>query len=257
MGSDELQLKVEDLRVGFPSLEEPDHSILRGMGFYIHSGEILGLMGPSGCGKTLTALTIMGLAGRIGAKVTSGRILFFCKGEGKRGVVDLMKICEEGFRSIRGRQLSMIWQNPVAVLDPVVTVGRQLTQTMAFYHGWERRMTRKQREQLESEAEEILKLCGLSGVHGIREKYPGQLSVGMCQRVAIGLGICGKPRLLIADEPTASLDHDSRDGIFDTLFKLRQELNMSILLITHDEKKCRESADRILRMEKGRVAEHE
>ena len=175
MRFNELQLKVENLWAGFPSLEEPDSSILRGMDFSIHFGEILGLMGPSGCGKTLTALTVMGLTKRVGAKVTSGRILFFCNGDAGRKEMDLMKISEKDFRKLRGKQISMIWQNPVGVLDPVVTVGRQLRQTIAFYHGWERRLTGGQRERLESEMEEILELCGLSGVHGIREKYPGQL----------------------------------------------------------------------------------
>lgn len=249
------QLKVENLWVGFPSASEPDHRVLRALDFSVYSGETVGLMGPSGCGKTLTALTIMGLAGRIGAKITSGRILFNRSNDGESTVIDLLKTPEEDYLPLRGRQVSMISQNPVSVLDPVAPVGKQLARTLAYYHGWERRMTKGQREELESEIEKTLKLSGLSGVQKIREKYPCELSVGMCQRVAIGLGICGRPTLLIADEPTASLDHDSRDWVFDTLSALGQDLSMSLLLITHDEKKCKEVADRILIMEEGMVNE--
>ncbi len=249
------QLKVENLCAGFPSALDSDHSILRGLDFSVGSGEIVGLMGPSGCGKTLTALTIMGLAGKIGAMITSGRVLFNRSNGRESTVTDLLKITEEDYISLRGRQVSMISQNPVSVLDPVVPVGKQLVRTVAYYRGWEGRRTKEQREALESEVENTLRLSGLSGVYKIREKYPSELSVGMCQRVAIGLGICGGPALLIADEPTASLDHESRDWVFETLFMLRRELSMSLLLITHDEKKCREVADRILIMEGGRVKE--
>ncbi|MDI9493830.1 MAG: ATP-binding cassette domain-containing protein, partial [Bacillota bacterium] len=100
MSFGELQLKVEDLWAGFPSLEEPDRRVLRGIDFFIRSGEILGFMGPSGCGKTLTALTVMGLTKRVGAKVTSGRILFFCNGDAGRKEMDLMKISEKDFRKL-------------------------------------------------------------------------------------------------------------------------------------------------------------
>ena len=249
------QLQVENLWVSFPSASEPDYNVLRGLDFSVNSGEIVGLMGPSGCGKTLTALTIMGLAGRIGAKVTWGSV-FFNRSNGRESTVtDLLKIPEEDYLPLRGRSLSLISQNPVSVLDPVVPVGRQLAQTIAFYRGWEGRATKEQREELESEVETTLRLSGLSGVEKIRKRYPSELSVGMCQRVAIGLGICGGPALLIADEPTASLDYDSRDWVFDTLFTLCRELSMSLLLITHDEKKCREVADKILIMEEGKVKE--
>ncbi len=249
------QLKVEDLWAGFPSASHEDHSILRGLDFAVYSGEVLGLLGPSGCGKTLTALTIMGLAGKIGAKITSGRIFFKRKNERDCTMIDLLKIREEEYLPLRGMQISLISQNPVSVLDPVVPVGRQLARTIAYYRGWKGRMTKAEKDELEMEMEKTLNLSGLSGVQGIREKYPCELSVGMCQRVAIGLGICGGPALLIADEPTASLDYDSRDWIYDTLLMLRQELSMSLLLITHDERKCREAANRILIMEEGKVKE--
>lgn len=249
------QLKVENLWAGFPSALEPDHKVLKGLDFSVYPGEIVGLMGHSGCGKTLTALTIMGLAERVGAKITWGRVLFNKRNGKESEVTDLLKIPEGDHLSLRGRQLSMISQNPVSVLNPVVPVGRQLEQTIAYYRGWKGRMGKEQREELESAVEKTLRLSDLWGVHKIREKYPSELSVGMCQRVAIGLGICGGPALLVADEPTASLDHDSRDWVFDTLFMLRRELSMSLLLITHDERKCREVADRILIMEGGKVRE--
>ncbi len=247
-------LVVEDLWLGFPEKGRVDTCILRGVDFGIRYGEILGLMGASGCGKTMTALTILGLADRMGARVMKGRVRF-PMADGVEVEKDILAIPEEERISLRGRKLAYISQNPLAALNPVVPVGKQLQQTIAFYRGFKGGISPSQRQWLAEESRQVLQFCGLAKEKGIEGKYPNQLSVGMCQRAAIGLAICGRPELLIADEPTASLDADSRDWVMENLCRLRDQLSMSMLLITHQEKLSRTAADRVLRMEEGRVEE--
>lgn len=253
MSIKDVQLKAEDLWVTFHPEDNREHSVLKGMNFTIYEGEILGLMGRSGCGKTVTAMTIMGLVERIGGRVTEGKILY--KNEKQKALKDLLTLKEPELIQIRGREIAMISQNPVAVLNPVVPVGKQLEQTIAYYHHCLDDGLENRKDYLQEESEEILGLSGLAREKGIRNKYPNQLSVGMCQRVAIGLGICGRPKLLIADEPTASLDYGSKDWVLEKLLQLRERLSMSILLITHDRQGCNYMADRIINMQDGSIGE--
>ncbi|MDD4583547.1 MAG: ABC transporter ATP-binding protein [Eubacteriales bacterium] len=243
--SENALLKINNLWVSFISGASAESSVLKGTRLQIGKGEIVGLMGRSGCGKTTTAMAIMGLTERNGGKIMAGKILLQ-NISGNEQYIDLLELNQKEMVEIRGREIAMISQNPVSVLNPVIPIGKQLMGTLAYYN---------KSANLEEELDRVLTLSGLWEDKDIIKKYPHQLSVGMCQRVAIGLGICGGPKLLLADEPTASLDYCNKRWILNKLLQLNTELSMSILLITHDRESCGSVADRILYMKNGRIGE--
>ncbi len=210
-----------------------------GVSFDIPRAAAVGLVGDSGCGKTLTALSVMRLIGPPG-QIESGEVLF----DGQ----DVLKLPERDMPSIRGRKMTMIFQEPMASLNPVYTVGRQIAETLRLHDKLTRTEARKK----------TIDLLGSVGVGSPATRldfYPHQLSGGMRQRVALAMALACKPALLIADEPTAALDVTTQAQIFDLLRKLRDKLEMSVLLVTHDIGIVAEFAEQLIVMHAGRVIE--
>ncbi|MEE6274131.1 ABC transporter ATP-binding protein [Georgenia wangjunii] len=206
----------------------------------VRRGEVVCLVGESGSGKSVTARTIMGLTQLDGRMRVSGQALF----EG----TDLFGLGKEQMRRLRGRDLSMVFQEPLSSLDPVYTVESQLREGL------------RRREKLSGKAErarmsEALAEVGIHDGTRVLRSYPHQLSGGMCQRVMIAMALLTQPRLLIADEPTTALDVTIQAQILELLDRLRVETDMSVLLVTHDMGVAADLADRVVVMYAGRVVE--
>jgi peptide/nickel transport system ATP-binding protein len=209
-----------------------------GVSFDLYPGEILGIVGESGCGKTTLALSLLNLVPHPGA-IESGQILF--RG---RNVIDM----EGGeLRDLRGRDVSMIFQDPVAGLNPVLSVGEQVQEIITAHTGVDNREARRR-------AVELLESMGLADAERVAGRYPFQLSGGMAQRVMIATAMALQPAILIADEPTSALDMTVQAQILEELRKLRDR-GVAILLITHDLGVIAQMADRVEVMYGGRLAE--
>jgi peptide/nickel transport system ATP-binding protein len=233
-----VTLSVQGLSVSFhlgaervPALEE--------VSFDLRSGEVLALVGESGSGKTLTALAIMGLLPEA-ARVDRGAVLL--------GNRDVLKLPAKELTRLRGDRMSMIFQEPMTSLNPVLTIGLQLTEGLEFHLGLtpQAAVTR---------AGELLRLVGISAAERWLRQYPHQLSGGMRQRVMIAMAIACDPQLIIADEPTTALDVSIQAQIIDVLADIRARLKTAILLITHDLGVVAEMADRVAVLYSGRVVE--
>ena len=210
-----------------------------GVSFAVNAGEILSLVGESGSGKSVTALSILGLLPRQG-RVTVGEILF----EGR----DLCALTEGELDEVRGAGIAMIFQDVLNSLNPVLTVGRQMTEGMRRHLGLSR-------ADAEARAVELLARTGRRDAPDAMKKYPHQLSGGMRQRVMIAMALSCRPRLLIADEPTTALDVTIQLQIMQMLKGIRDETGMAILLITHDIGLVAETADRVVVMYAGQCVE--
>ena len=207
--------------------------------FEVNPGEILCIVGESGCGKSITALSILGLLAR-GGRVTGGEILFQER--------NLLELNEKQLDTIRGSEISMIFQDIMYSLNPVFTVESQLTEAI-------RRHLNRGRREVRELAATLLKRTGISQPHVVLRKYPHQLSGGMRQRVMIAMALACRPRLLIADEPTTALDATIQLQILRLLKDLRNETGMAILFITHDLGVVAEMADRVVVMYAGQCVE--
>jgi oligopeptide transport system ATP-binding protein len=203
-------------------------------------GEILGVVGESGCGKSVHALSIMQLIPDPPGKITDGEVLF----EGQ----DLLKKSEEEMRKVRGRDIAMIFQDPMSSLNPVYTVGFQIVEALRLHND----MTK---EEALKRAGELLTLVGIPGAKDRLKDYPHQFSGGMRQRAMIAMALSCNPKLLIADEPTTALDVTIQAQIVDLVKKLQQELEMAIMWITHDLGVVAELAERINVMYAGMIIE--
>ncbi|MDL2263513.1 ABC transporter ATP-binding protein [Synergistaceae bacterium OttesenSCG-928-I11] len=230
-------LEIRDLMITFQT-QRGLLPAVSGIDIEAQAGEIVGVVGESGCGKTVTALSVMGLLPDRAR--TSGEILL----DG----TDLLGLTPEEMRRTRGTRISMIFQEPMAALNPVLTVGRQLTEPLVRIMGIG-----------ESEAtEQAVRMLETVHVSGARERlsaYPHQLSGGLCQRVMIAMALIRQPRLLIADEPTTALDVTIQAQILDLLRELRDRTGTAILLITHDLGVVAELCDRVYVMYAGHVME--
>lgn len=234
----ESLLEVRNLRASFFT-DEGTVAAVDDVSFRIQPGEILGLVGESGCGKSVTSLSILRLLSSPG-RITGGEIIF----EGK----NLLQLSEKQMCSIRGNKISMIFQEPMTSLNPVMTIGDQVAESLILHKNISR-------SEAKGQAVELLRSVHISDPqHRIRE-YPHQLSGGMRQRVMIAIAIACKPALLIADEPTTALDVTIQAQILDLLVRLRTEFGLSILLITHALGVVAEVADRVLVMYAGKVVE--
>lgn len=211
-----------------------------GVSFRINRGETLCMVGESGCGKSVTSLSIMRLIPVPPGRYASGEIIF----DGQ----DLLKKSESQMRAIRGNVISMIYQEPMTSLNPVFTIGMQIMESLKLHKG----LTHK--EALEK-AVHMLSLVGMSNPNRRMKEYPHQLSGGMRQRVMIAMGLCCQPQLLIADEPTTALDVTIQAQILDLMRKLKKELGMTILFITHDLGVVAEMAERVIVMYGGKIVE--
>lgn len=226
-------LKVENLTIAFPRATP-----VRDLSFEVDEGETLAIVGESGSGKSLTALALMQLLPR--SAVPTGRILF----EGS----DLVRLDRKDMRQRRGRDIAMIFQEPMTSLNPVMTIGRQIAEVLEVHE----RMSARQARQ---RAIELLKLMRIPAAEKRVDEYPHQLSGGMRQRVMIAIAVACKPKLLIADEPTTALDVTIQAQVLDLLDALRRELRMAVVLITHDLGVVSQWADKVVVMYAGRKVE--
>jgi peptide/nickel transport system ATP-binding protein len=231
-------LKVEDLHVEFPTEGGVVHAV-NGVSFELHQGRTLGIVGESGSGKSVCALSTMGLTRAQGARI-SGRILF----EG----VDLLTLPERGMRALRGNELAMIFQDPLSSLHPLYRVGAQIAEGIRAHREVSRRAAREQ-------AIALLDLVGFPEPSRRVDAYPHELSGGMRQRVMIAMALANEPKLLIADEPTTALDVTVQAQILALLRRLREELGMALVLVTHDLGVVAEMADEIAVMQAGLIVE--
>lgn len=213
--------------------------VLDDVSLHINRGETLGVVGESGCGKSMTALSIMGLLPAEG-QVSKGEILL--KG------INLLKLSPEDYRQKRGRDMAMIFQEPMTSLNPVYTIGFQIIEIL-------REHTQLSKKEAKEKAVEMLKLVGIPRPQEVVHEYPHQLSGGMRQRVMIAIGLACDPEILIADEPTTALDVTIQAQILDLIQDIQQKLNMSILMITHDLGVVAEVCDRVVVMYAGQVVE--
>ncbi|NRP20733.1 Oligopeptide transport ATP-binding protein OppD [Ensifer adhaerens] len=227
-------LQVENLTIGFPRAEP-----VRNLSFEVAEGETLAIVGESGSGKSLTALALMQLLPRA-ARVSSGRITF--------DEQDLLTLDASQMRRLRGREIGMIFQEPMTSLNPVMTIGRQISEVLKVHEKLSGRAAR-------ARAIELLNLVRIPGADKRVDDYPHQLSGGMRQRVMIAMAVACRPKLLIADEPTTALDVTIQAQVLDLLDTLRRELQMAVVLITHDLGVVAQWADRVVVMYAGRKVE--
>ena len=213
--------------------------------FALNRGETLAVVGESGSGKSVTSLSIMGLIPNPPGRIVGGEILFRTR-EGP--VVDIAKLPGKALRKLRGRDIAMIFQEPMTSLDPVFTIGDQIAEAAALHLGMSRAKAMKR-------ALEMLELVEIPAAKQRLDEYPHQLSGGMRQRVMIALALSCNPSLLIADEPTTALDVTIQAQILALLDKLRREIGMAVLFITHNLSVVAEIADRVVVMYSGRVVE--
>jgi oligopeptide/dipeptide ABC transporter ATP-binding protein len=215
--ANEPLLEVDDLRVEFTTRRGIVHAV-NGISFDIAPGETLGIVGESGCGKSVTSLAILGLLAGNG-RVRSGRAMF----EGR----NLLDLKDRALRRIRGREIAMIFQDPMTSLNPVLTIGRQIRETLETHFG----MNRK---EAEARAAELIDRVGIPSAKARLRDYPHQFSGGMRQRAMIAMALACEPKLMIADEPTTALDVTIQAQILDLLRELVAEENAALILITHD-----------------------
>jgi len=210
-------LSVRDLEVRFWTGRGTVHAV-NGISFDISAGETLGIVGESGCGKSVTSLALMGILPRAG-RATKGEALF----EGR----DLLKLSDQELRKVRGREIAMIFQDPMTSLNPVLTVGRQIREAIQTHFDLDRKAAAER-------AADLLRQVGIPSPEVRLGDYPHQFSGGMRQRAMIAMALAGEPKLLIADEPTTALDVTIQAQILDVLRKLVSQRDTALILITHD-----------------------
>jgi len=231
-------LEIEQLQTHFRTQDGVNRAV-DGISFHVNEGETLAVVGESGCGKSVTAMSILRLVPEPPAKI-AGSIRF----QGK----DLLKFSEREMRSIRGNEISMIFQEPMTSLNPVLTIGRQLGETLRLHEGLDRKAA-------ETRAVEMLAFVGIPEPRWRLREYPHQLSGGMRQRVMIAMALACNPKLLIADEPTTALDVTIQAQILDLMRDLKHRVGAAIILITHDLGIVAEVAERVMVMYAGRKLE--
>ena len=211
-----------------------------GISFELDRGGTIGIVGESGCGKSVTSLSIMGLIPQPPGKIMDGEIIF----EGQ----DLLKLSEEEMRHVRGNEISMIFQEPMTSLNPVFTVGNQISEAIMLHQGLDKAAAREK-------SIEMLRLVGIPSPEQRVDDYPHQMSGGMRQRVMIAMALSCNPKLLIADEPTTALDVTIQAQILDLMAQLREELGTAIMMITHDLGVIAEVVEKVVVMYTGKIVE--
>jgi oligopeptide/dipeptide ABC transporter ATP-binding protein len=233
-------LEVTDLSTHFFTREGEVRAV-DGVTFSVERGKTLGIVGESGCGKSVTALSIMGLIPRPPAKIIAGSVVF----DGK----DLTKLPEKRLEDLRGREIAMIFQDPMTSLNPTLTIGLQITETIRRHYDVSKQDARKK-------AIELLEEVRVPRAANRLDDYPHRFSGGMRQRVMIAIALSCDPKLLIADEPTTALDVTVQASVLDLLDDLRHEHDMAMIIITHDMGVVAEAADDIVVMYAGQIVEH-
>ncbi|NQW08566.1 MAG: ABC transporter ATP-binding protein [Alphaproteobacteria bacterium] len=233
-------LEVTDLRTVFGTREGTVHAV-NGVSFHLHEGELLGIVGESGSGKSVTVMSLLKLVPMPPAEIVSGRVMF----NGR----DLLKLGSSDLRRVRGGEIGFVFQDPMTSLNPVFTVGYQLMEPLQKHLGLSKAEARKR-------AAALLDLVGIPSAVDRLDDYPHQFSGGMRQRVMIAIALSCDPKLLIADEPTTALDVTIQAQILELVRKLRQELGMAMIWITHDLGVVAGIADRVIVMYGGLLVEH-
>ena len=232
-------LDVADIRTRFHTADGLVHAV-NGVGFRLHEGELLGVVGESGSGKSVTMLSMLGLLPTPPAEVVAGRALL----DG----VDLMRMDGDGLREVRGGRVGFVFQDPMTSLNPVLTVGYQIAEPLRVHLGYGRAEARER-------AAELLELVGIPAPRRRLREYPHQFSGGMRQRVMLAIALACDPAVLVADEPTTALDVTVQAQILDLVRRLRRDLGMAIVWITHDLGVVAGLADRVMVMYAGQVVE--
>jgi oligopeptide/dipeptide ABC transporter ATP-binding protein len=232
-------LSVSDLRIHFHTYDGVLEAV-GGVSFDIASGETLGLVGESGCGKSVTAYSILKLLPSPPAEYAGGKIKFRDE--------DLLTLNDKSMRRVRGDQISMIFQEPMSSLNPIMSIGAQITEAIREH----RKASRREAREI---AVDMLRRVGIPSPETRFHEHPHQISGGMKQRAMIAMALVCRPALLIADEPTTALDVTIQAQILELLNELQRELNMSVLLITHDLGVVAETCDRVIVMYAGKVVE--
>jgi oligopeptide/dipeptide ABC transporter ATP-binding protein len=231
-------LEVEDLRTYFKTREGEVHAV-DGISFEVEEGSVLGIVGESGCGKSVTSLSIMGLVQSPG-RVVSGSIRF----EGR----DLTEVSDKELEDIRGKQIAMIFQDPMTSLNPTLTIGTQITETLRRHLGLSK-------ADADKRAVSLLEEVHIPDAARRLRDYPHRFSGGMRQRVMIAIALSCNPKLLIADEPTTALDVTVQAGVLELLDELRREHGMTMIIISHNMGVIAETAEDVLVMYAGQVVE--
>jgi peptide/nickel transport system ATP-binding protein len=232
-------LEVADLRTWFFTRDGIVRAV-DGVSFHVTPGETLAIVGESGCGKSVTALSVLRLIPSPPGRIVSGKIRFAGR--------DLLDLSEAQMRQVRGNEISMIFQEPMTSLNPVLTIGRQIAETLTLHQGLNR-------AKALARAVDMLRLVHIPEAERRIAEYPHQLSGGMRQRVMIAMALACNPKLLIADEPTTALDVTIQAQILDLMRELKQKIDAAIVLITHDLGVVAEMAQRVVVMYAGRKAE--
>ncbi|WP_295881851.1 ABC transporter ATP-binding protein [uncultured Bartonella sp.] len=231
-------LEIRNLSVYFETASGPFYAV-KGIDITVNNGEILAIVGESGSGKSVSMLAVMGLLPK-SAKISADKMMF--------ENIDLMKLTDHQRRRIIGNEISMIFQEPIASLNPCFTVGYQLEEVLKAHL----KLGRKQRTE---KIIELFHLVGLTEPERRLKSFPHQLSGGQCQRIMIAMAIACNPKLLIADEPTTALDVTIQKQILDLILDLQKSQNMGVILITHDMGVVAETADRVVVQYKGEKME--
>jgi oligopeptide transport system ATP-binding protein len=232
-------LQVQDLGVDFRTREGLAHAV-NGVSFTLQAGKTLAILGESGCGKSVTAQAIMGILDSPPAEIVGGKVLL--------SGVDLLTLNEDTRRKVRANRIGMVFQDALSALNPVFSVGWQLSELFRKHRGYSRQQAKK-------EAIQLLDMVGIPSAAARVDDHPHQFSGGMRQRVMIAMALALRPHVLIADEPTTALDVTVQAQIMKLLADLQQELNMGLILITHDIGVVADVADEICVMYAGRAAE--
>ena len=230
-----MLLHIKNLKINYKT-DNRLVEVVRGVDLDIDKGECMGLIGESGCGKTTVGLSITKLIPERKGNISSGEILFEDR--------DVLKLDAEELRKIRGRRISYVFQEPFSSLNPVFTIYEQIKETL------------EDKENFDSQIDEILKSVGLEKIIGKKNIYPHELSGGMQQRAMIGMAIASKPSLIVLDEPTTALDVTVERQILDLIIELKNKMNLSILFISHDLRIVFNIADKIAIMYAGKIAEY-
>jgi len=232
-------LEVRNLKVQFTTLEGMVHAV-NGVSFQLEKGTALGIVGESGCGKSVTMLSVMRLIKEPPGRITEGEVLFQAQ--------DLLKLAKSSMHEIRGVKIAMIFQDPMTSLNPVLTIGHQISEALVVHRGIGK-------EEAFKKTLELLEMVGIPQTKERYKDYPHQFSGGMRQRVMIAMGLSCKPEILIADEPTTALDVTIQAQIVELTKKLQSQFGMAVIWITHDLGVAAEIADRMIVMYAGFVVE--
>lgn len=239
MNQSETLLEIKDLCVEFKTMAGTVHAVDH-LSYTLHRGEKLGIVGESGSGKSVSSLAMMQLIPNPPGKVTGGQILY----NGK----DLVKLSEREMEKIRGNEISMIFQEPMTSLNPIIRCGKQIAESLRLHRGM------KKKEAME-EAIKMMQAVGIANPQARAYEYPHQMSGGMRQRVMIAMALACQPQILIADEPTTALDVTIQAQILDLIRDLNQSMNTSVVFITHDLGVVSELCDTVIVMYNGHIVE--